>query len=168
LTTVKRPLKRREIRVCLIAFGVLILPGLVRGQTVEVPTLSLDGAWAVLHAAEKKAQQLTAPSSLAVVSPAGHLILFEQIQGARPIGIDLAIGKVRSAALFQESTQALEATINGARPAAITAARIQMQSGVPIHADCAVVGAVGVSGFDKAKDVEISEAAATAVNSKDD
>jgi hypothetical protein len=71
--------------------------------------------------------------------------------------------KARSAPLFQESTQALEATINSARPAAITAARIQMQGGVPIHAGGAIVGAVGVSGFDKAKDVEIAEAAATAV-----
>jgi glc operon protein GlcG len=150
-----------------IAAAILVcFAGPVRGQvgqTVEVPTLSLDGARAVLHAAEQKAQQLDAPSSLAVVNPAGDLILFEQMQGARPIGIDLAIGKARSAALFQESTQALEATINAGRPAAITAARIQMQGGVPVHVGGAVVGAVGVSGFDKTKDVAIAAAAAAAV-----
>jgi glc operon protein GlcG len=55
------------------------------------------------------------------------------MQGARPIGIELAIGKARSAALFQEPTQALETAINTGRPAAITAARIQMQGGVPIR-----------------------------------
>jgi glc operon protein GlcG len=100
---------------------------------------------------------------IAVVKPAGDLILFEQMQGARPIGIDLAIGKAHSAALFQESTQTLEAAINAGRSAAITAKRIQMQGGVPIHMDGTVVGAVGVSGFDKAKDVEIAETAATVV-----
>jgi glc operon protein GlcG len=147
----------------LIVLGVLLLPGLAGGQSVQVPILSLEGARAVLHAAEEKAQQLTAPSSLAVVNPAGDLILFEQMQGARPIGIDLAIGKARSAALFQESTQTLEAAINTGRSAAITAERIQMQGGVPIHIGGTVVGAVGVSGFDKAKDVEIAETAATAV-----
>jgi uncharacterized protein GlcG (DUF336 family) len=63
--------------------------------------LLADGARIVLQAAEQKAQQLTAPSSFAVVNPAGELILFEQMQGARPIGIELAIGKARSAALFQ-------------------------------------------------------------------
>jgi glc operon protein GlcG len=147
----------------IIALGVLLSPGLTHGQTVQVPTLNLDGARSVLHAAEQKAQQLTAASSLAVVNPAGDLILFEQMQGARPIGIDLAIGKARSAALFQKSTQALEAAINTGRPAAITAERIQMQGGVPIYVGGAVVGAVGVSGFDKAKDVEIAETAAAAV-----
>jgi glc operon protein GlcG len=97
----------------------------------------------VLHAAEEKAQQLTAPSSLAVVNPAGNLILFEQMQGARPIGFELAIGKARSAALFQLPTQTLEA--------AITAEQIQMQGSAPIRVGGAVVGAVGVSGFDKDK-----------------
>lgn len=147
----------------IIAFVLLVLPGLAHGQIVQVPTLSLDGARSVLHAAEQKAQQLTAPSSFAVVNPAGDLILFEQMQGARPIGIELAIGKARSAALFQESTQALEATINTGRPAAITAERIQMQGGVPIRIGDAVVGAVGVSGLDKANDVAIAEAASAAV-----
>ena len=146
-----------------IALVLALSPGLAHGQTVQVPTLSLDGARSVLHAAEQKAQQLTAPSSLAVVNPEGDLILFEQMQGARPIGIELAIGKARSAALFQEPTQALEATINTGRPAAITVERIQMQGGVPIHNGGTVVGAVGVSGFDKTNDVEIAETAAAAV-----
>jgi glc operon protein GlcG len=121
------------------------------------------GARIVLQAAQQKAQQLTAPSSFAVVNPAGELILFEQMQGARPIGIELAIGKARSAALFQLATQTLEAAINTGRPAAITAECIQMQGGVPIHIGDAVVGAVGVSGFDKANDVAIAEAAAAAM-----
>lgn len=162
MTAVKRLFGGRQIRGWLITFAVLLSPGPVRGQTVAIPTLSLDGARAVLHAAEQKAQQLRAPSSLAIVNPAGELILFEQMQGARPIGIDLAIGKARSAALFQESTQALETVINSGRPAAATAAHIQMQGGVPIRIGGAVVGAVGVSGFDKASDVGIANAAAAA------
>ncbi|MGB9646620.1 MAG: heme-binding protein, partial [Stellaceae bacterium] len=60
-------------------------------------------------------------------------------------------------------TQTLEAAINTGRPAAITAERIQMQGGVPIHIGGTVVGAVGVSGFDKTNDVEIAETAAAAV-----
>lgn len=133
MITGKRTFGGYRTRGWLIAFGVLLAPGLVRGQTVEVLNLSLDGARAVLHAAEEKAQQLAAPSSLAVVNPAGDLILFEQMQGARPIGIELGIGKARSAALFQLPTQTLEAAINTGRPAAITAEQIQMQGGVPIQ-----------------------------------
>ena len=148
-----------RIRGWLIAVVLLLSPGLAVGQTVQVPTLSLDGARAVLHAAEEKAQQLAAPSSLAVVNPAGDLILFEQMSGARPIGIELAIDKARSAALFQLPTQT-EAAINTGRPAAITAEQVQMQGGLPILVGGTVVGAVGVSGFDKDNDVAIVEAGA--------
>jgi Haem-degrading len=79
-------------------FWIILLPGLfvtgfAHGQTWQVQNLNLDGARAVLHAAEQMAQQLSAPSSLAVVDAAGDLILFEQMQGARPIGIDLLSAK---------------------------------------------------------------------------
>ena len=50
-------------------------------------------------------------------------ILFGKIRGARPISIELAIGKTRSAALYRESTPTLEGTINAGRPAAVTVSR---------------------------------------------
>jgi Haem-degrading len=81
--------------------------GSASAQTSPLPTLNLDDARAVLHAAEQKARELAAPSSIAVVDPAGDLILFEQMQGARPIGIGLAIGKARSAVRYRASTQTL-------------------------------------------------------------
>ena len=140
-----------------------LVTGVAHGQTLQVRTLSLDGARMVLHAAEQKAQQLSAPSSLVVVDAAGDLILFEQMEGARPIGIELSIGKARSAARYQEPTQTLEATIDTGRTAAITAPMIQMDGGVPIRVDGAVVGAVGVSGLDRGNDIKIAEAAAAGV-----
>ena len=163
MTAGRGAFERRQIRGWLIAFGVLLTPGLASAQTMQAPILNLEGAWAVLHAAEQKAQQLSAPSSLVVVDAAGDLILFEQMQGARPIGIDLAIGKARSAARYQEPTQTLEATINTGRAAAITAPLIEMDGGVPIRVDGAFVGAVGVSGLDKANDIKIADAAAAVV-----
>jgi glc operon protein GlcG len=149
-----------------ILLGGLLVTGFAHGQTLQVRTLSLDGARTALHAAEQKAQQLSAPSSLAVVDAAGDLILFQQMQGARPIGIDLAIGKARSAARYQEPTQTLETTINTGRPATITAQTIQMDGGAPIRVGDTVVGAIGVSGLDKANDIKIAEEAAAAVKSE--
>jgi glc operon protein GlcG len=148
-------------------FWIMLFPGLfvtgfAHGQTSQVQNLNLDGARTVLHAAEQMAQQLSAPSSLAVVDAAGDLILFEQMRGARPIGIDLAIGKARSAARYWDSTQVLESTINTGRPAAITAETIQMNGGVPIRVGGTVVGAVGVSGLVTDNDIKIAgDAAAT-------
>ena len=146
-----------------ILLGGVLVTGFAHGQTLQVRTLSLDGALTVLHAAEQKAQQLSAPSSLAVVDAAGDLILFEQMQGARPIGIELAIGKARSAARYWEPTQTLESTINKDRPAAITAQMIQMNGGVPIRVGGTVVGAVGASGLVTGNDIKIADAAAAVV-----
>ncbi len=161
MTSAKRILGASGLWVILL--GVLSMAGLAHGQTSQVQILSLDGAGTLLHAAEQKAQQLSAPSSLAVVDAAGDLILFERMEGARPIGIDLAIGKARSAARFRETTQALEAAIDGGRAAAITAGVIQMDGGAPVRIGGAVVGAVGVSGLDHHNDVQIAESAAAAV-----
>ncbi|MBV8589729.1 MAG: heme-binding protein [Acetobacteraceae bacterium] len=147
----------------MILLGGLFTTSLVYGQIAEMKTLSVDGGRAVLQAAEQKARQLSAPSSLAVVDVAGDLILFEQMQGARPVGIDLAIGKARSAARYQVPTETLEKTINTGRPAVITAERIQMDGGVPIRIGGALVGAIGVSGLDKRNDIQIAETAAAAV-----
>jgi glc operon protein GlcG len=53
--------------------------------------------------------------------------------------------------------------VNNGRPAAVTAGQVEMQGGVPVRAGGQVVGAVGVSGFDKEKDVQIADSAAAAV-----
>jgi glc operon protein GlcG len=148
----------------MLLLASLVVTDLAHGQTLQVQTISLDGARAVLHAAEHSAQQLSAPSSVAVVDAAGDLILFEQMQGARPVGIDLAIGKARSAARYRETTQMLEETISAGRPAAITSGMIQMDGGVPIQVGGMVVGAVGVSGLVKTNDVQITQTAAAAAN----
>ena len=154
------------MRAFLIALALVPVVGHAQDAAApvqQVPALSLDGARLVLRAAEQRAQALQAPSSLAVVDASGDLLLFEQMPGARPVGITLSMGKARSAARFELPTQALETALNGGRPAAITAGQVQMQGGVPIRAGGRVVGAVGISGFDKEKDVQIAEDAAAAV-----
>jgi glc operon protein GlcG len=129
------PVTRRHAacRHLIVLLGVFSTTSLALGQTSKVQTLSLGGARAVLNAAEQKAQQLSAPSSLAVVDACADLIVFEQMEGVRPIGINLAVGKARSAARFREATQTLDASINGGRSAAITDGAIQMDGGVPVR-----------------------------------
>ena len=87
-----------------------------------------------------------------MVDRAGDLLAFERMPGAWSAGIALSISKARSAARYQRATQVLEQAINTGRPAAITAGGVFV-SGV-------VVGALGVSGFDKTNDIEIADAAA--------
>ena len=70
--------------------------------------------------------------------------------------VELAIGKTCSAALYPESRRTFQGTINTRRPVAIAVEQIQMRGGVPIRIGGTAVAAVGVSSFDKSKNVEIS------------
>jgi uncharacterized protein GlcG (DUF336 family) len=83
------------------------------------------------------------------------LILFGKIRRVRPISVELAIGKTCSAALYPESRRTFEGTIKTRRRVAIAVEQIQMRGGMPIRVGGTAV-AVGVSRFDKSKDVEIS------------
>jgi uncharacterized protein GlcG (DUF336 family) len=67
-----------------------------------------------------------------------------------------AIGKTCSAALYPEARRTFEGTINTRRPIAIAVEQIQMRGGVPIRIGGTAVAAVGISSFDKSKNVEIS------------
>ena len=120
-------------------------------------------AKAVLAAAEQDATARRAPSSIAVADPSGDLVLFEQMDGARPSGINQAIEKARTAARYRLPTEALEARINGGRTAAITSGYVQMRGGVPIVVGGKIAGAIGVSGVDNANDVQIAATGAAAV-----
>jgi glc operon protein GlcG len=141
---------------------VLCLP--VWAQTISVTTLDQAGAQTVLQAALTGAQQRNAPSSIAVVDPAGDLLAFQRMDGVRPASADLAIEKARTAARLQRPTAEIEDNINRGRTAFVTAGIAALRGGMPIRVNGEVVGAVGVAGLSKDTDTGIATTAA-ALNS---
>ncbi|MGI4793709.1 MAG: GlcG/HbpS family heme-binding protein [Janthinobacterium lividum] len=143
-----------------------VAAGFAQPSSAEPPQpapISSQVAHDVLAAAEKEATTLHAPSSLAIADSAGDLVLFEQMEGARPSGISQAIGKAHTSARYRVTTESLEGRINSGRTAAVTAGLVQMRGGVPVLVGGKVVGAVGVSGVDNNNDVQVAGAAAAAV-----
>jgi glc operon protein GlcG len=136
-----------------------------KAQTVSVQVLDQSGAQAVLAAAVRNAQARHAPSAIAVVDPAGDLLVFERMDGVRPASVELAIQKARTAARLQRPTAEIEDNINHGRAAFVTAGIPALQGGMPIRVDNQVIGAVGVAGLSKENDTEISGVAAQALNS---
>jgi glc operon protein GlcG len=136
----------------------------VKAQTINVMALDQDGAQTVLQAANKSAQQRSAPSAIAVVDPAGDLLAFQRMDGVRPASADLAIEKARTAARLQRPTAEIEDNVNQGRTAFVTAGIPALRGGVPIRVNGAVVGAVGVAGLSKEIDAEIANTAATALS----
>jgi glc operon protein GlcG len=136
----------------------------VGAQTINLMVLDQVGAQAVLQAARESAQQRNAPSSIAVVDPAGDLLAFQRMDGVRPASADLAIEKARTAARLQRPTAEIEDNINRGRTAFVTAGIAALRGGVPIRVNGEVVGAVGVAGLSKENDTVTANTAAAALS----
>lgn len=145
----------------LAAATVLHAPGPV---VESKSTLTLEGARLALEAAGAYAREHGAGGSIAVVDDGGHLVAFDRLDGTFPGGVEVAIGKARTAATFRKSTTAFEDTINKGRTAMLGVNFTPLQGGVPIIIGGRVVGAVGVSGAKSApQDEEVASAGAAAV-----
>jgi glc operon protein GlcG len=126
-------------------------------QVASRPGLTLDGARQVIAAAAAEAARLGAPGgSIAVVDDGGHLLALERLDGSFAASAGIAIGKARTAAIFQRSTRTFEEVIRSGRtPMLALADFTPLQGGVPIAVGGRVVGAVGVSGAASAEQDEV-------------
>ena len=97
-----------------------------------------------------------------------HLKAFSRMDGAVLGSIDIAIGKARTAVLFQTTSEAVWEYCKPGAPAPGSntpmAGLSTFAGGIPLTGpDGAMIGAVGVSGGAVAQDLDIAEAAAAAL-----
>ena len=135
--------------------GRAILSGLVAlaavpagAQTLDKPSLSIQGARRVIAAARAEATARNAPGAvIAVVDDGGNLMALERLDGTFAAGANISIGKARTAALFKKPTRVFEELINKSRTAMTALSDFTpLQGGVPITLNGQIVGGVGVSG----------------------
>jgi uncharacterized protein GlcG (DUF336 family) len=132
-------------------------------------TISTAQADAVLRAGRAHAQSLGIAVNIAVLDDAAHLKAFVRMDRAVLGSIDVAIGKARTAALFQISSEAVWEYCKPGAPAhnleASNAGLMPFPGGLPLTAaDGTFLGAVGVSGGAVTQDLEIAQAAIAALN----
>ena len=119
----------------------------------QIPQLELGDCRAIVIAAQAEADRRAAVVSLAVVDSGGHPLLVERRDGASPASVEAALAKARMAALNGKPTEAMEAAINGARPAlmqlsgAMGEPTLAMAGGLPLLHEGICLGAIGVSGM---------------------
>jgi glc operon protein GlcG len=145
--------------------AAVAIPHAAPAQTIDKPSLSLDGARRIIAAARQEAAARNAPGGvIAVVDDGGNLIALERLDGTFAAGANISIGKARTAALFKKPTRFFEEVINKGRTAmAALADFTPLQGGVPVTLNGRIVGAVGVSGAASAQqdeDLAIAGAAA--------
>src|ERR1051326_8423580 len=147
--------------------AVASLSGIARSALVEErKTLTLDGARRAMAAAVAQAHKNHAGGVIAIVDDGGNLMALERVDGTFAAGANIAIGKARTAVLFQKPTRAFEELIAKGRTAMVALNDFTpLQGGVPISIDGEIVGGVGVSGAVSAQqDEELAMAAAAAVS----
>ena len=135
-------------------------------QTLDKPSLSIQGARRVIAAARAEATARNAPGAvIAVVDDGGNLMALERLDGTFAAGANISIGKARTAALFKKPTRVFEELINKSRTAMTALSDFTpLQGGVPITLNGQIVGGVGVSGAASAQqDEELALAGAASL-----
>lgn len=160
----------RVARFLVLALVFAALPITLRAQgatsaaTVQVPTLTFEGARRIAAAAAEEAQRNNWGVSIAVVDTHGELLFFARLDGAHQQSVDIARTKARTAARWRRETKALEDAVAGGRTVLLAVdGMLPLEGGVPIIVDGRVLGAVGVSGVTSQQDAQIARAGIRAV-----
>ncbi|HEX4311013.1 MAG TPA: heme-binding protein [Acidobacteriaceae bacterium] len=129
--------------------------------------VSLEEARKVIHAGQKKADEIGVPMNIAVVDAGANLVAFERQEGAWIGSIDIAQKKAFTSRAFDIETKTLgENSQSGDQFFGIHASNngkvMIFAGGIPLKRGDQVVGAVGVSGGLGAQDQAVAEAAAKA------
>ena len=133
------------------------------------PKLTLEGARAVLAAAEKRAQEVGVPMDIAVVDDGGHLLAFIRMDGAKLSSVQIAITKAVSAAIRRMPTGPMPP---GTEPNLLLSLALAIGSqgqqtpirgGLPLVVDNVCVGAIGVSNGTEEQDTDVARAGAAAL-----
>ena len=137
--------------------------------TRDHPKLTLEGARAVLAAAQLRAEEIRVPMNLAVVDDGAHLLAFERMDGAKPASIAISLVKAQAAALRRAATGPAMAgdqvNVSTALGLAIAnpAQQTPIRGGVPLVVDDQVIGAVGASAGTEDQDLDVARAGAAAI-----
>lgn len=133
------------------------------------PKLTLEGAHAVLTAAQRRSEEIKCPMVIAVVDEGAHLLVFERMDGARPASIAIAMVKAQAAAMRRSPTGPAMAADQFNAPLAFGLAiaspseQTPIRGGVPLLVDGQVVGAIGVSAGSEDQDLDVARAGAAAL-----
>ncbi len=130
------------------------------------PKLTLEGARAVLDAAERRAREIGVPMDIAVADDGGHLLAFARMDGAKLSSVQIAITKAECAAIRRLPSGPAMAgdTVNLALSLGLAVAsrarQIPVRGGVPLVVEGHCVGAIGVSNGSEDQDTDVARAGA--------
>src|ERR1700743_2658375 len=90
-----------EMRNHAMAFLLLVLAHGAQAQVADKKVLTLEGAQGVVETALATAKSNQLRQSIAVVDDGGNLLVFVRMDDAQLAGVQMALGKARTALMFQ-------------------------------------------------------------------
>jgi len=136
--------------------------------TLDAPRLTLQGARLIMASAVRKAAAIGVPLDIAVVDDAGHLLVFNRMDGAKLSSIDIAISKAWTAACARRATHEYAEIASPGRPAYGIHVSNQgrfmiVGGGLPIFVEGRIVGGIGCSSGTTQQDREVAMAGINAL-----
>jgi glc operon protein GlcG len=127
------------------------------------PPVTLDQAKRAMAAAELEAMKNSWQVAIAILDSGGNLVMFHKIDNTQLSASEGAEGKARTSLQFKRPSKALDDAIaaggGGMRLLALKDIT-PLEGGIPLVANGAIVGAIGVSGALSAQDAQVAKAGA--------
>jgi len=131
--------------------------------------LTLEGARAILAAAESKAREIKVPQNIAIVDDGGHLLVFARMDGAKLSSVEVALTKACAAALRRSPTGPAPSAADPSvllslgLPLATDGKLTCIRGGLPLVVEGQCVGGIGVSAGTEDQDVLVAQAGVDAL-----
>jgi len=130
---------------------------------INVVRLDLADARILLEGGRAEAEKIGVPMCIAIVDESGNLIAFERMEGGKVTSTTIAIDKAYTAAAAKRATHEYGQASQPGSPAyginsAIGGRLMVVGGGLPVIADGAVVGGIGVSSGTPAQDQQVAQA----------
>ena len=136
-------------------------------STVMKRSISSEAAYAVIEAAQRKAQVMGVAMVIAVVDESGVLKAFSRMDGGPLLSVEIAKDKAYTAAGFGLATHEWFDFIKNDAPLLHGIPNVPrlivFGGGYPLRVDGQMIGAVGTSGGHYSQDMEVAEAGVAAL-----
>lgn len=126
---------------------------------LQNPTLTARAAELLIEAGKQKATELGVPQCLAVVDPAGDLLAFARMDGAKTLSITTAQKKAITAARTRANTGPLPGHLGIDVAIASESSFTQLRGGRLVTHDGTILGAIGVGSGTPEQDEAVADAA---------
>ena len=125
------------------------------------PPIGIEGARAVMTAAESEAAKNNWAVVISIIDSGGNIVMLHRHNDVQLSSIEISQGKAKTALMFKRPSKVLDDAISsggaGLRFLALKDI-VPLEGGLPIVADGKIIGAIGVSGVTSDQDGQIAKA----------